>query len=74
MRLCDQRQLDLILVTGGTGSAAQEAMSAVADKPAPGIAASALRGKTLIIGSPEERMDALMDSAPQVMERLRNGR
>ena len=74
MRLCDQRQLDLILVTGGTGSAAQEAMSAVSDKPAPGIAASAIRGKTLIVGNPEERMDALMDSAPQVMESLRNGR
>ena len=74
MRLCDQRQLDLILTTGGTGSAAQEAIRAAADKAAPSIPASAVRGKTLIIGSPEERMDALMDSAPQVMESLRNGR
>lgn len=74
MRLCDQRQLDLILVTGGAGSAAQEAMSAVSDKPAPSIASSAVRGKTLIVYSPEEHMDALMDSAPQVMESLRNGR
>ena len=74
MRLCDQRQLDLILTTGGTGSAAQEAIRAAADKAAPSITASAVRGKTLIIGSPEERMDALMDSAPQVMESLRNGR
>ena len=74
MRLCDQRQLDLILVTGGAGSVAQEAMSAVSDKPAPSIASSAVRGKTLIVYSPEEHMDALMDSAPQVMESLRNGR
>ena len=74
MRLCDQRQLDLILTTGGTGSAAQEAIRAAADNAAPSITASAVRGKTLIIGSPEERMDALMDSAPQVMESLRNGR
>ena len=74
MRLCVQRQLDLILVTGGAGSTAQEAMRAAADKDAPGIAESAIRGKTLIIGSPEERMDALMDAAPQVMESLRNGR
>ena len=74
IRLCDQRQLDLILTTGGTGSAAQEAIRAAADKAAPSITASAVRGKTLIIGSPEERMDALMDSAPQVMESLRNGR
>lgn len=74
MRLCDQRQLDLILVTGGTGSAAQEAMSAVADKPGPGIASSAIRGKTLIVADPEGRIDALMDSAPPVMESLRNGR
>ena len=74
MRLCDQRQLDLILVTGGVGSAAQEAMLAVSDKPVPGIASSAIRGKTLIAVDPEERMDALMDSAPQVMESLRNGR
>ena len=73
MRLCDQRRLDLILVTGGAGSAAQEAMLAVSDKPAPGIASSAVRGKTLIVYSPEEHMDALMDSAPQVMESLRNG-
>lgn len=74
MRLCDQRRLDLILVTGGAGSAAQEAMLAVSDKPTPGIASSAVRGKTLIVYSPEEHMDALMDSAPQVMESLRNGR
>ena len=74
MRLCDQRQLDLILVTGGAGSAAQEAMSAVSDKPTPGIASAVIRGKTLIAADPEEHMDALMDSAPQVMESLRNGR
>ena len=74
IRLCDQRRLDLILVTGGAGSAAQEAMLAVSDKPTPGIASSAVRGKTLIVYSPEEHMDALMDSAPQVMESLRNGR
>ena len=74
IRLCDQRRLDLILVTGGAGSAAQEVMLAVSDKPAPGIASSAVRGKTLIVYSPEEHMDALMDSAPQVMESLRNGR
>ena len=74
MRLCDQRRLDLILVTGGAGSAAQEAMSAVSDKPAPGIASAVIRGKTLIAADPEEHMDALMDSAPQVMESLRNGR
>ncbi len=77
LRLCDQRQLDLILVTGGMGSAAQEAMLAAADKPAPDIASSAIRGKTLIIDlhdSPEERMATLMDAAPRVMESLRNGR
>ena len=74
MRLCDQRQLDLILVTGGTGSAAQDAMRAVSDKPDPGIVSAAIRGKTLIAAATEERMDALMDSAPQVMESLRNGR
>ena len=74
MRLCDQRRLDLILVTGGAGSAAQEAMSAVSDKPAPGIASAVIRGKTLIAADQEEHMDALMDSAPQAMERLRNGR
>lgn len=74
IRLCDQRRLDLILVTGGAGSAAQEAMLAVSDKPIPGIASSAVRGKTLIAADPEEHMDALMDSAPQVMESLRNGR
>ena len=74
MRLCDQRQLDLILVTGGAGSAAQEAMLAVSDKPVPGIASSAIRGKTLIAADPEERMDTLLDSAPQVMESLKNGR
>ena len=74
IRLCDQRRLDLILVTGGADSDAQEAMLAVSDKPTPGIASSAVRGKTLIVYSPEEHMDALMDSAPQVMESLRNGR
>ena len=74
IRLCDQRRLDLILVTGGAGSAAQEAMLAVSDKPIPGIASSAVRGKTLIAADPEEHMDALMDSAPQGMESLRNGR
>ncbi len=74
MRLCDQRRLDLILVTGGTGGDAQEAMRAVSDKPDPGIVSAAIRGKTLIAADPEERMDALMDSAPQVMESLRNGR
>ena len=56
------------------GSAAQEAMSAVSDKPAPGIASAVIRGKTLIAADPEEHMDALMDSAPQVMESLRSGR
>ena len=74
MRLCDQRRLDLILVTGGAGSAAQEAMSAVSDKPAPSIASSAVRGKTLIVYRPEEHMDARMASAPQGRESLRNGR
>ena len=74
IRLCDQRRLDIILVTGGAGSAAQEAMSAVSDKPAPSIASAVIRGKTLIAADPEEHMDALMDSAPQVMESLRNGR
>lgn len=77
MRLCDQRQLDLILVTGGSGSTAQEAMLAAADKASPDITSSAIRGKTLIVdlcGDTEERMTALMDSAPQVMESLRNGR
>ena len=59
---------------GGAGSAAQEVMLAVSDKPTPGIASSAVRGKTLIVYSTEEHMDALMDSAPQVMESLRNGR
>ena len=61
-------------MTGGAGSAAQEAMSAVSDKPAPSIASAVIRGKTLIAADPEEHMDALMDSAPQVMESLRNGR
>ena len=56
------------------GSAAQEAMSAVSDKPAPSIASAVIRGKTLIAADPEEHMDELMDSAPQVMESLRNGR
>ena len=65
---------NLILVTGGAGSAAQEAMLAVSDKPVPGIASSAIRGKTLIAADPEERMDTLLDSAPQVMESLKNGR
>ena len=49
-------------------------MLAVSDKPTPGIAASAIRGKALIIGSAEERIDAIMCFAPQVMESLRNGR
>ena len=65
---------NLILVTGGAGSAAQEAMLAVSDKPVPGMASSAIRGKTLIAADPEERMDTLLDSAPQVMESLKNGR
>ena len=49
-------------------------MRAVSDKPDPGIVSAAIRGKTLIAAATEERMDALMDSAPQVMESLRNGR
>ena len=42
IRLCDQRQLDLILTTGGTGFTPRdqtpEATLAVADRAAPGIA------------------------------------
>ena len=42
MRLCDQRQLDLILTTGGTGCSPRdttpEATLAVADRNVPGIA------------------------------------
>lgn len=44
IRLCDQRQLDLILTTGGTGFAPRditpEATRAVAERDAPGIAES----------------------------------
>ena len=42
MRLCDQRQLDLILTTGGTGftprDVTPEATREVAEREAPGIA------------------------------------
>ena len=100
IRLADQRQLDLILTTGGTGFSPRditpEATLAVADRTAPGIAeamraaslaitpramlsraASAIRGKTLIInlpGSPKacmECMDVFMDTIPHAMGLLR---
>ena len=100
IRLADQRQLDLILTTGGTGFSPRditpEATLTVADRTAPGIAeamraaslaitpramlsraASAIRGKTLIInlpGSPKacmECMDVFMDTIPHAMGLLR---
>ena len=50
IRLCDQRQLDLILTTGGTGCSARditpEATIAIADKNVPGIA-EAMRAESL---------------------------
>ncbi len=52
IRLCDQRQLDLILTTGGTGFAARditpEATRAVAERDVPGIA-EAIRAASLHI-------------------------
>lgn len=52
MRLCDQRQLDLILTTGGTGCSQRdttpEATLAVADRNVPGIA-EAMRAASLKI-------------------------
>ena len=52
IRLCDQRQADLILTTGGTGFAARditpEATLAVADRQAPGIA-EAIRAASMAI-------------------------
>ena len=52
IRLCDQRQLDLILTTGGTGFAPRdttpEATLAVADRNAPGIA-EAIRAASMAI-------------------------
>lgn len=52
IRLCDQRQLDLILTTGGTGCSARditpEATFAIADKNVPGIA-EAMRAESLKI-------------------------
>ena len=52
MRLCDQRQLDLILTTGGTGCSPRdttpEATLAVADRNVPGIA-EAMRAASLKI-------------------------
>ena len=52
MRLCDQRQIDLILTTGGTGFTARdctpEATKAVADRDVPGIA-EAIRAHSMQI-------------------------
>ena len=52
MRLCDQRQLDLILTTGGTGFSPRditpEVTLSVADRNAPGIA-EAMRAESLKI-------------------------
>ena len=52
IRLADQRQLDLILTTGGTGFGPRditpEATLAVADRTAPGIA-EAMRAASLAI-------------------------
>ena len=52
IRLCDQRRLDLILTTGGTGFAPRditpEATRAVAERDAPGIA-EAIRAESLRI-------------------------
>ncbi len=52
VRLCDQRQLDLILTTGGTGCSPRgiepEATLAVADKSVPGIA-EAMRAASMKI-------------------------
>ena len=52
IRLCDQRQLDLILTTGGTGCSPRditpEATLAVADKNVPGIA-EAMRAASMKI-------------------------
>ncbi|MCF0136215.1 MAG: MOSC domain-containing protein [Lachnospiraceae bacterium] len=52
IRLCDQRQLDLILTTGGTGFSprdlAPEATKAVADRDVPGIA-EAIRAASMKI-------------------------
>ena len=52
IRLCDQRQLDLILTTGGTGCSARditpEVTIAIADKNVPGIA-EAMRAESLKI-------------------------
>ena len=52
IRLCDQRQLELILTTGGTGFAPRditpEATRAVAERDAPGIA-EAIRAASLRI-------------------------
>ena len=51
-RLCDQRQMDLILTTGGTGFSPRdrtpEATLAVAERNAPGIA-EAIRGASMAI-------------------------